>query len=130
MSSHLLLSTEMTKESLLEGLRASLKQHQEEYVAAREGFRLEAIEQLEDLQTEIEDNPDTFEIPRELQRLEPPESHVKDYERAIKMLESNVNETIKLTGEQYAAYVNGEWEWRRGWELSNRKFVIKSTANI
>jgi len=122
------LTVEVAKEDLLTELRLNLEKHKEEYQAARDGYRMVVEEQIDALQTAMEDSPDTFVVSSEFRNLQPPKSHIKEYRQAISMLEMSVNETIGLDARQYACFVQDEWEWKHSWELSNRALIIKSSG--
>jgi hypothetical protein len=52
-----------------------------------------------------------------------PESHIGDYDRALKMLAMSVDQSVTLTSEQFQCFVEDEWNWKRSWRLSNSKYI-------
>ena len=123
---YLLMDTEVEKAFLIAKIMGNFKKHEEDFSAARKGFFMETQEQIEALQKDMEENPDSFKIPKSLIKLSRPKSHAKTYQRAIDMLTANVNDTIELTGDQYAAFVDDDWEWRKQWDVSNSDYIVKS----
>jgi gas vesicle protein len=52
-----------------------------------------------------------------------PQDHSREYERAIRMMKSSVYDEVRLTVEQYDAYVLNNWEWKQNFNASNLGFV-------
>lgn len=52
-----------------------------------------------------------------------PEDHSNDYERAIRMMQSSVFDKVKLSVDEYDAYVLNNWEWKKNFLLSNSFYV-------
>lgn len=52
-----------------------------------------------------------------------PESHSKDYERAIKMMESSIYSDVRLSEQEFDSYVLNNWEWKEKFLLSNSYYV-------
>ena len=111
---------------LLEKLTENLETHKKEYEEARKGFKIEVQEQIESLQKLIERKPDTFKVPRDLQRISPPDCHIEEYERVISMLKACTDDELDLDADQYAAYVENKWAWQSGWQVSNSALILKS----
>lgn len=123
---YLLMDTEVKKDFVLGQLKENLEKHKKDFEEAHKGFLLEAQEQAEYFLESIKGNPATFTVPKKLIKLRRPRSHVRTYERQIAMLEKHVHETIEMSGDQYAAFVDDDWEWREKWQIDNTQYITKS----
>lgn len=52
-----------------------------------------------------------------------PQDHSRDYERAIRMMQSSVHDEVKLTVDEYDAYVLNNWEWKNNFLAVNTAYV-------
>lgn len=52
-----------------------------------------------------------------------PEDHSTDYDRAISMMKSSVFEQVRLSVDEYDAYVLNNWEWKKRFITSNSFYV-------
>lgn len=52
-----------------------------------------------------------------------PQDHTKEYERAFRMMKSSVYDEVKLTVDEYDAYVLNNWEWKTNFNASNLHYV-------
>jgi len=52
-----------------------------------------------------------------------PEDHSRDYERAIRMMEASIYDTVHLTFDQFDSYVLNNWEWKKNFIESNSLYV-------
>lgn len=65
-----------------------------------------------------------------------PQDHSQDYNRAIYMMESSIYEDVRLTVEEYDAYILNNWEWKNNFMQSNSLYVnsvrskLGATANL
>lgn len=50
-----------------------------------------------------------------------PQPHVKEYDRAIQMLEMSVSDQVTMSEHMFQMYVNDEWEWKQ-------KFITDTMA--
>jgi len=120
------LSANFSVKFLLEKLTENLENHRKELEEARAGYFLEVQEEIEKLQKLMGKHPNTFKIPASLKHLAQPVSHVEDYERAIAMLSKCKDVEIELDSDQFAAFVENKWSWRRDWTVRNEAFISKS----
>ena len=97
------------KDELLKALRDNLQKHQTTYLEARAGYRLAAIQELKEMLTEAEKGEP---IRRGLSAVKP-ESHEKDYNRVIKMLEMSVKDEIFISESEFTMYVQDDWGWKQ-----------------
>lgn len=52
-----------------------------------------------------------------------PSDHTEDYDRVIAMLEMDLNDTVELTMDEFARYVQDQWEWRQQWTVTNSAYT-------
>ena len=52
-----------------------------------------------------------------------PQDHSKDYDRAIRMMESSVFDEVCLTVNEFDAYVMNDWEWKKNFISMNTSYV-------
>lgn len=52
-----------------------------------------------------------------------PEDHSKEYNRAIRMMQSSIYDVVKLSEQEYDAYVLNNWEWKNAFVATNALYV-------
>lgn len=52
-----------------------------------------------------------------------PQDHSNDYERAIRMMGSSIYDEVKLSADEYDAYVLNNWEWKKNFIAQNTGYV-------
>jgi len=64
-----------------------------------------------------------------------PQDHSRDYDRAIRMMQSSIYDEVQLTTDEYDAYVLNNWEWKKNFLATNTAYLnnrqgrmLKSTA--
>lgn len=57
-----------------------------------------------------------------------PEDHSQDYERAIRMMQASVFDQVRLTPQEFDAYVLNNWEWKKQFIASNT-FYVNTVSN-
>jgi len=114
------------QDALLEILRENRDTHKTDYEDARKGYLETCAETLERYLAEFKagerDTLHWSEIP--------PTSQVKDYDRVIRMLELSVDNEIELTSDEFANYVQDDWHWKGGWELTNSNYITKTRSTF
>lgn len=98
----------INKEKLKAEVKANRDDHRELFEEALEGFREKAIANLEARIQEIRDGGQ-ISLYLDLQQ---PEDHTDDYDRVLEMLEFEVEETVTLTEQEFAQYVQDNWGWK------------------
>jgi len=115
----------LKKDQLLKILHNNREIHAQQYTDAVEGFYATVREKLGELHSRLESKELVAYHMNEV----PPESHVKDYDRAIKKLEMTLDTEIELADHEFAQYVeNTGWDWSHHWQMSNSKYVAVSAA--
>ncbi len=110
----------VNREKLIETLQTNLRQHRTIFEEALEGYRVKAIENLEahiGLLKQQKKKPIRLNLHMPL-----PEDHSSDYEEAIGLLKMSEDQTIRLSNEDFRAYVLDEWGWRSQFIGSNSMY--------
>lgn len=98
------------REALLEILKSNRERHIENVKAAEHGRREQAKQQLRDLLIRL-NHPYHFELPEHItfpQNVD----NTSDYDRAIRMVELEVEEVITLQPYTFNQWVMDEWDWQ------------------
>ncbi len=116
------------KETLLTKLRSNREIHILAFQEARSGWLDAAQTALRARATEISNLSGDAELPNlfvggidELSN-DTPISHVKDYDRAIAMLEIHTEETITLSADDVGRYVLDQWNWSENFFAATTKY--------
>ena len=99
------------KEIVLKALKTNRTKHIEDYKIALRGYRVESAKLLEKMLARVEEGK-TFSF-ENFYELEKPETHEKDYDLAIEMLEMDVDINVELTTQQFSFYIKDDWHWKR-----------------
>lgn len=108
-------SVNIDRGELLGVLKANRDAHRKIFLEAQEGYRKLAIKELE---ASIHAAKTGKRIQRSLTLIEPIDQ-TKEYERAIRMLEMSVDQTVQLSESDFQCYVMDEWRWKGQFEASN-----------
>lgn len=113
----LLRIVKTNRENHIEALKISFKGWRDETLTQALHIANTAEAVMGEKQTSID------MIQREVAKLDkPPVSHLRDYDRLIKMIELTDEEHIELTEQEFDQYVNDEWSWKQNFMLSNSKY--------
>lgn len=96
------------KAELLAHIEKNMKTHRADYEEALEKYRQRAVVELDALIARVR-RGDTIRL---VVALPVPEEHTADYERAVRMLAMDINDTVQLTEQEYAQYVDDDWGWK------------------
>ena len=112
----------VSKQELLTIVKENRTKHKQEYLESIKAYRVKAADLLaQEIQKIV--GGESFEIRFNLVK---PESHEKEYDLTIKMLEMSVEEVVSITLYEFNQMVNDEWDWKYGFRssyLSNRAYV-------
>lgn len=115
------------KKDLLKKIKENRRKHIEEYNAAVEGYKEEALKEVKEGLKRLERQIKNLEKGEMLHlasihfNLPVPENHEKEYDQAIEMLNMSVDDVLTLTYNEFAQYVLDRWEW-----IERAKFVNSS----
>jgi len=104
---------------LLKIVKENREQHRATFEEALEGYRKEAIVQLELM---LEEARRGKRIRRSVTLIEPMDQ-TKDYDRVIRMLELTVDEEVDLTASEFAQYVQDDWVWKEQFAGSTMSYL-------
>jgi hypothetical protein len=99
----------VSKEELLEKLRTNRDQHVKDFKEAVIEYRKAALKELTEMVKQAKSKG--TKITRAIVAPEPV-SYESSYTTAIRMLEMSVDEEIELDQEDFAKYVEDNWQWR------------------
>jgi len=102
------------KAELLKLIVENREKHEKAYKEAIKAYRVQCADLLQkELAKTI--NGEEFKMHFQVDR---PESHLVDYDMAIGMLNFTVDDIIELNHDEYAQYVNDDWNWKRRFHAS------------
>lgn len=99
----------VSRDELLDALRANRERHIEDYTDAVSEYRKAAIAEINEMLKTAKVK--TGKIKRNITTPEP-QSFEDSYNTAIKMLEMSVDDDIELTMGEFQQYVEDNWSWR------------------
>jgi hypothetical protein len=106
------------RQDLIDVLKKNLEVHRDEFVKAQEGYRREAIKELDRM---LDDARKGNKILRAISMPEPTD-HSDDYKSAIRMLEMCVDPEIEITAEDFDRLVMDDWGWKGRWSATNATY--------
>lgn len=59
-----------------------------------------------------------------------PQSHEKDYDKVIGLLEMCVDDFMEITAQDYSQYVLDQWDWTHEFSTSNSFYGVGSAQDI
>ena len=114
----------MNKTTLLEAVKKNRTLHEANYKEACATFHKKVLERLQSMLQEAEvaavDEP--FKIPQHV-NLVVPMTQLKDYDRAIAMLENSIEDVIELDANEFNQYVLDEWHWKTAFTNSTMNYT-------
>lgn len=97
------------KERLRTTLEENLAKHETEYAETYAGWQEAVLTELRRLAREFKKDPKGTRL---YVNLPAPENHAHDYRETLSMLEWEQKDSVELDREDFARYVNDEWEWK------------------
>lgn len=104
---------------LLEALKKNRETHLTEYKDATSNYRKLLGEELITMQGQVEQGLDIDHYVH----LKKPESHVKEYDQAIAMLEMTSETQIEIDGHTFAKLVMDEWDWQQSFSSNTKMYT-------
>lgn len=102
----------MRKSELAVIVSGNREEHRGKFEEALEGYRREAIRQLEEHIERIRDG----EVKEVYVHLPAPQDHTGDYDRVLGMLSHEIAESVVLDSASYERYVMDRWSWTGAFE--------------
>ncbi len=110
----------VNKQELMDRLTGNLDTHLNEIKEMNNARIKEFVEYYEGELTHVRDNPT---VQPQSKQFPLPESHVGEYNRAIKMVEMSVDDVIELDQHQFDQLVLDNWNWKRGFEIAKSAYL-------
>ena len=101
-------SVRVSKDFLLEKLRANRESHTSIYKEAFDKWHEQIVDVLKEELKKVEEDKGyypTIYVPQ-------PSNHTKDYDRTIAQLEASLDSEFLLSSSEFAKYVQDEWDWK------------------
>lgn len=102
-------TVKVEKSGLLAIIRDNRSAHRAAFEKALTGFRAEAMNRLEGMLERLRKGK-TVNMAI---HLPVPQDHTPDYDRAVRMLELDVEDHVILTQREFAQYVQDDWGWKQ-----------------
>ncbi len=109
------------KAELVRILQKNRKEHRDIFLAAQKRYREKAIQVLDE-QLNLARKGDPFVLAR-ITSLIAPVDYTREYDRAIAMLNMEVNKQVTLDRQDFCKFVQDDWEWSRQWATSNAHYT-------
>jgi len=109
------------KSDLLSAILANQAKHVDEHAEAEGLYRDSLVRALKSMLRAAQAGED---VKHEI-RLVRPESHAKDYARVVRMLEMCIADEITITENQFAQYVQDEWDWMRQFKAVTSSYKVR-----
>lgn len=103
---------------LLGTLKKNRETHRTIFLEAQAGYRAQVILELDAMAAEARGNK---RIRRAVTLVEPVDQ-TREYDRAIRMLEMAVDDTLRISAEDFQCYVMDEWRWKSNFTASNSHY--------
>ena len=103
------------KAKLLNILKENRGKHEAIFEEALAGYRTKALELLEDRIKRLRKG----EMIKMIFQMQEPQNQCRDYDRIIRMLELSEGATVTLNEQDFAQYVQDDWNWKRSFLVSN-----------
>jgi len=104
---------------LLKTVKANREKHITEYNEAIAGYRTTCIAKMKENLAAAEAG-DEIKTGLNVAR---PESHEKDYDRAISMLTWTQDTIVELGAHDFDRYVNDDWAWQQAFKAVNSMYL-------
>lgn len=97
----------VNRHELLNTVKSNRANHEDEFKKLRAAYHQACINWCRGEADRLEREGGEIEY----KSLPRPQSHIKEYNLIVQMLEMSVEEEIELTHSQFARYVMDQWEW-------------------
>ncbi len=120
------LEMDFNTKLLIKKLKSNKKKHIKEFKEAIAGFKVTYQEELDKMRDYIINTltPSLDKCPMAIY-LQIPQSHEKDYDTVIEMLEYSSSEQVVLNADQFKEYVLDQWGWSGQHHASNTLYAGK-----
>ncbi len=108
------------KDELITKLKTNRDEHEALYDEAVEVYRRRVVEEAEKLLADAKRGDNI----RHAFVLPVPEQHLEDFDRALEMLEWEIDDYVELTEREFAELVQNEWGWARSFTTNTMSYSI------
>jgi len=119
-------SVTVAKDSLIKALTANRAKHLIEYNKAVVEFRQAARKLLQDALGDVvaDDAPIGLKEPLKhlYVHLDAPRQYLKEYDKALRMLDMSIKGEIELDSHEFSSYVDDDWDWKDTFSASNSTY--------
>lgn len=116
-----------TKEFVLVSLKTNRAEHSKIYNEAMAKYKDDALAQLNLTMKKINAG-EKFQL---WFKLHEPVQHLKEYDRAISMLENSIEaDHVELTPEEYSQYIQDDWQWQHDFLTSNSIYSNSAMSKL
>ena len=115
-------STTVRKTEILAVLQGNRARHRRVFEAAIDGYREEGTRRLEKLLETLR----AGKLPAVTIHLPLPQDHTRDYDRVIKMIEMDTGDTWTMSEQDFARYVEDDWDWKRHFLTTSSAYAAGS----
>ncbi len=105
---------------LLSKIQKNRDTHRQTFLKAQDVFRKQVISALDKM---LEDARNGVQYSLHV-GLPEPQDMTQEYDTVIRMLEMSVDVAIKISQAEFKMYVMDQWNWKSGWELTNRTYGV------
>lgn len=110
-------SIRMNKNDLIKILESNRQSHIQEYNEAMDNWYQEYQRLLTEEMGKDKSDSDGYV------QLTKPESHEKDYDRTISMLNHSIDNEVEISQNEYKMYVLDEWSWMERFKHLNSTYI-------
>lgn len=120
--------TDVKKDEILKTIKENREKHIAEYKEAVEGYKEAAIEAIENavdkLKKRINDLEDgeVLELAAIQFDLPVPRDHSQSYDLIIGQLELDINDVVKIRTDEYACFIEDQWDWKPAFMAINSRY--------
>jgi hypothetical protein len=115
------MKTTVEKAWLIRRVQGNREEHRSVFLKAMEGFRKKAIQLFEE-QIDRAKRGKRFDA---YVHLVQPIDQTKEYDRTLAMLEAETGATVELTEQDFARYVQDEWDWKQNFTNSTAAYMAQ-----
>lgn len=110
------------KERLKAQIEHNRTQHARMYAEAELGYRVVLSAKLKEVLAGLDKEGPLPNMSRIVRDIEAPVNYTKQYDRVLEMISYSAEETIELDSQDFARFVQDDWEWKGDWLHKNSSY--------
>lgn len=112
----------MDKSVLLSKIKENRAKHAKDYEEAVVGYKEQLVAKLKEMLRDAKaGKPVSGHV-----GLAPPNNNLRDYDRAIAMLEASLDNELELDQNEFSNYYMDEWHWKDQFTALNSNYIAKA----